>query len=475
MRLPYRRITICAPMRALIPIAVLMLLSTPAAAQYGGYGPAPYNVERWDEDYSHLADRSARTDPFDRLKYLPLGRNDFYLSLGGQARYRYDYFNNLNFGRGPQDEDGFHLVRLLGHADVHLGKNVRGFFELTSGMIDGRVGGPRVGDTDEFDVQQAFVDLRLDVDPRRSLTFRVGRQELIYGAQRLISPDDWGNVRRTFEGAKLSLAMPNNALDVFWVRPVKILKERLNNGDGDTSFAGIYNVTALPHVIPSAASKLDLYLLALNQARNASRQLDADTYTAGARFHTTPRPWEFDVELDWQFGQVGGESLAAWSFAGEIAYTFESLAATPRAWVGLDVASGSADGRHTFNQLFPPQYNYLGHLYVFGRENLIDAHAGLSLHLTPQITLSAEHHFFWRQNTDGPIFNLKGDLLRADPGSDAAWLGSEFDVWINWQIQRHVSAYMGYAHFFAGDFISDADAGRDRDIDFLYAAITFTF
>jgi hypothetical protein len=464
-------------MRSPVPIAVPLLLisSLSSLAQYGGYGPSPYNIERWNEDYAALADPAARTDPSDRLKYIPLGRDDFYLSLGGQARYRYDYFNNLNFGRGAQDEDGFHLVRLLGHADLHLGKHLRGFFELTGSTLDGRVGGPRVGDTDEFDVQQAFADVRFDVDPRQSLTLRVGRQELIYGAQRLISPDDWGNVRRTFEGAKLSFTMPRNALDVFWVRPVKILKERLNNGDGDRSFAGAYNVTSLPKVIPSGASKLDLYLLALNEARTASRARDTDTYTAGARFHTTPRPWEVDVEVDWQFGQIGGESLSAWSFASEVAYNFEDVATTPRVWVGLDAASGSPDGRHTFNQLFPPQYNYLGHLYVFGRQNLIDAHAGVSLHLTPNVMLSAEHHFFWRQNTDGPIFNIKGDLLRADPGSDAAWLGNEFDVWVNWQVNRHVSAYIGYAHLFAGDFISDADAGQDRDIDFLYAALTLTF
>jgi hypothetical protein len=31
----------------------------------------------------------------------------------------------------------------------------------------------------------------------------VGRQELLYGAQRLISPLDWANTRRTFEGGKL--------------------------------------------------------------------------------------------------------------------------------------------------------------------------------------------------------------------------------------------------------------------------------
>jgi hypothetical protein len=316
------------------------------------------------------------------------------------------------------------------------------------------------------------VDLGFDIDARRSLTFRFGRQELIYGAQRLIGPDDWSNVRRTFEGARLTLAMPGDTLDLFWVRPVKILKERLNNGDGDRSFAGVYNVKALPRLIPSGGSKLDTYFLALNRSGEGA---DSDTYTVGARFHARPKPWDTDVEADWQFGRLDGESIAAWSLATEIGYTFEGLGTTPRAWIGFDIASGSPDGSGTFNQLFPPQYEYLGHMYVLGRQNLMDAHGGVSLNLTPAVTLSAEQHLFWRQNTDGAVFNIKGELLRGDSNSDAAAIGHEIDVWVNWQIQRHVSAYMGYAHFFAGEFISDADGGRDRDIDFLYAAITFTF
>ena len=44
---------------------------------------------------------------------------------------------------------------------------------------------------------------------------------------------------------------------------------------------------------------------------------------------------------------------------------------------------------------------------------------------------------------------------------------------LTWQIQRHVSAYLGYAHFFPGDFI--AETGASKDVDFLYASVTFTF
>ena len=64
-------------------------------------------------------------------------------------------------------------------------------------------------------------------------------------------------------------------------------------------------------------------------------------------------------------------------------------------------------------------------------------------------------------------------MVRADNGSDASFVGSELDIALYWQINRHTSAYVGWAHFFVGDFI--AQTGAAKDVDFFYAAVTFTF
>jgi hypothetical protein len=85
-----------------------------------------YTVLRYDENYSSLNNPDRRTDLFDPIKFIPIG-DDSSLSIGGQARYRYEYFNNNNFGAGPQDDDGYHLTRLLLHGDLHLGQNLRFF------------------------------------------------------------------------------------------------------------------------------------------------------------------------------------------------------------------------------------------------------------------------------------------------------------------------------------------------------------
>ena len=101
-------------MRRFTIALVMLLLSGRAWAQYGS---SDYSIERWEEDYSNLKNPANRKDFIDPIKYVPLNSaGDQYLSFGGQARERYDYFNNSNFGAGPQDENGFFLTRLLAHA-----------------------------------------------------------------------------------------------------------------------------------------------------------------------------------------------------------------------------------------------------------------------------------------------------------------------------------------------------------------------
>ncbi len=343
-----------AQCRLIIFALAIFLLAPPCLAQDYSSAVKGFSLERWEEDYSYLKDPSQRSDLWDPIKYIPLNKEgDANLSFGFQARYRYDYFNNRSFGPGVNDEDGFHLQRYLFHMDAHLGPNLRAFVQVDSSRLDGREGGPRYGDADDFDLQQGFIDLKTSDDSNPYAYLRLGRQELVYGAQRLISPDDWRNVRRSFDGAKLSVSVPNDTIDFFLVRPVLIEKEQFDNDDPGTVFAGVYNVTSLPKVIFEGNSKLELYLLALYQTRSSTAKADVDTYTLGSRFETTPKPFDFDIEADYQFGDNESSSISAWSVATEAGYTLESAAFTPRASIGLDIASGALQAGQPLQSALP--------------------------------------------------------------------------------------------------------------------------
>jgi len=451
--------------------------------------PPNYTLSRWDEDYRYLRDPAQgerESDFFDPIKYIRFNdKGDIYLSLGGQARYRYEYFHNNNFGAGPQDPNGYNLLRLLAHADLHLGDNFRIFVQSKSALEDNREGGPRGVDADEIDIQQAFGEFafRFNNDKDRGM-IRAGRQDLIYGAQRLIGVSDWTNVRRTFDGVRGSIGIGNQTIDAFWVRPVVVDKERMNSSDDNTNFAGIYDVISLPDFMREARTKLDLYALWLghdNTLPPGGPSNDSDTYTLGAHLFTNPKPWDLDVEADYQLGTFSSNDIRAWSFAIEGGYTFSGVTWTPRLLAGFDAASGDdnpAAGNHkTFNQLFPSGHPYFGYIDAIGRQNIVDVHGGINFQFTPSLSALLEHYFFWRENSNDAVYNATGAPLIAGGLGSSKYIGSEFDALLTWQIDRHLTTYVGYSHFFAGDFVEEAGSGTgfDKDIDFVYGAITFTF
>lgn len=475
-----------------LSILLLAVLASPVVAQTtppttkpAAPTPPAYTPVRWNENYSYLKDQSQKTDRFDSIKYIPLG-DDAYLSLGGQLRYRYEGWNNENFGAVSNDW-GYLLQRYLVHGDLHVG-DFRLFAQAKVSIVDdGRqlpAGSARPVDADEIDIQQLFADYKFHLSDTQSLTARFGRQDLIYGAQRLISPLDWTNVRRTFEGAKLSYQSGKTlSIDAFLVRPVNVDKDELNDGDGNTTFGGIYATYTLD---PKTTTKLEGYLLGnWKQNKNATGlDADVDTYTAGFRYSGQPKPWDYDVELAYQFGSAGQSDISAYSVALEAGYTFADVALSPRVYLGFDYASGDDDAGddelNTFNQLYPLGHAYFGYIDVIGRANVIDIHPGVELLLAKEksyakkLSLRADYHMFWRASDQDGLYNVAGAQSRAGAGVDGTYIGSEFDLFLNWQINRHAAAYFGYSHFFAGEFIENS-AGPDDDIDFFYAAFTYTF
>ena len=123
------------------------------------------------------------------------------------------------------------------------------------------------------------------------IVLRGGRQNHLHGAQRRISPLDWTNTRRTFDGGKASLALSKtHTLDAFWVNPV-VVDEGNFDKSNDDDFAGIYDTIGLPGVLEGAGSKVELYALYLDKqsATFAAGSGGEERYTVGSRFFTQPQ------------------------------------------------------------------------------------------------------------------------------------------------------------------------------------------
>ncbi len=161
-------------------------------------GPKYLNL-RYDEDFSYLAGAadSYEKDLWDRLKLIELS-DDWTLTLGGQARLRFESETYKNFGATKPAQDTFLLQRYFIHGDFRYSDMLRFFIQGKFAHVNDRDRGGLASFEDHADIHQAFADITTSIY-NQDITFRLGRQELQYGAQRLISPLDWGNIRRTFD------------------------------------------------------------------------------------------------------------------------------------------------------------------------------------------------------------------------------------------------------------------------------------
>jgi hypothetical protein len=171
-----------ASMLAVLPLASpCFAQSVPTQAPPTASAPQrpAYNLDRSEEDGQFLQDPSQREDFWDPLKYIPLGREGWYLTVAGEIRPFYEICHNCNWGAGPQSPNGYYLQRIVGSTDLHLGDRTRVFVELQSGDVFGRNGGLRPSqDKDTLDVSQAFVGLTvIPGDHKPKLELIRGRSE----------------------------------------------------------------------------------------------------------------------------------------------------------------------------------------------------------------------------------------------------------------------------------------------------------
>ena len=284
--------------------------------------PPPYQQQRYDEDWSYLSDPDKRTDSLDRLKYIPLNDRGSYVSLGGEARWRYEYFSEFGFGAGPQDSNGYWLQRYLLHADWHLGKRVRVFTQLQSGIEHGRNGGPRLTDDDRLEIHQAFADLKFG-DDNNSVVLRLGRHEMDLGAGRLISSGEGLNVKRSFDGARLiwkTRKWTTNA------QVDKLTSVRLGLFNDPPNPALTYWGIGTTRARPKRRAGESVFYIGLDRKRGvfdqgAGREI---RHTFGFRsFGQFPR---FDYNLD-AFLQLGkfhalaaASNIRGWAFSSDLGY-----------------------------------------------------------------------------------------------------------------------------------------------------------
>ena len=456
--------------------ALLWCLSIPNVCLSAQQEPPPRPRTQWlrqNEDWSRFR-AGEEADAFDRLKHIDLDSEGWaWLSVGGRVDARWESWDGFGFGAQPSNQDSFLLSRAMAHGDLHFGDRFRVFVEGKTSHSTSRnlPGGRRGLDVDTFEVQQAFADWNVFSDDEQSLRVRFGREQLLFGAQRLVSPLPWANTLRHWDTISADYTNGPWAVKAFYAQFVPVRKRRFNEVNDDIELYGVY-ATRRPQ---PGGRGLDLYALG-----NTRPNVTVNGTTGNERRTTVGfRSWgplpalgegfDGEVEAAYQFGEIGNNSVTAWSGTGVLGFRPDVGELKPRLFVGVDAASGDSrtgGGVGTFHQLFPLGHAYFGWADVQGRQNVFAVHVGASAKLTPKTIVKAVAHTFRKLERNDAFYFVNGAPSAAQPSGRE--IAQEVDLHFKHAINSRAHLYGGYSYVFAGD-------GLREDVSFYYLGAGWTF
>ncbi len=433
----------------------------------------PFEPLRYDEDYSGMKNDTLK-NYYSQTKYSPLNKNgDAFLSFGGDVRQQYFYFSNEDWGAAPKDKDGYVFSRLLAHADFHAGKYFRSYVELQSSLANGKEYSPPPIDENQLDLHQAFFDIALPFSKQEQLVLRTGRQEFLYGAQRLVSVKEGANNRLAFDAVKLIYQGSRFKVDAFFSHPVRpkqgIFDDKFNKY---SKFWGGY---AVVNEVP-VFHNVDLYYLGLWKSESVFDDGIAKErrHSVGTRIWNSSVPWQYDFEALYQWGKFGVKQISAWTISSNTTYTIQSLKHNAQINFKAELISGDKnyeDGKlNTFNPLFP-RGAYFGLASLVGPANLIDIHPSFMVNLTKSFVYEVDYDAFWRFSKNDGIYGPAALLIYSGKTSGQKFIGNQLATYLIYNPSQFFSLQGEFTWFKAGPYLKDVGPGKN----ILFTAFTAQF
>ena len=449
------------------------------AAACGPEDPAITNLPEANEDMqiaplapASAAGESGQHDPWSQVKGMRAGPLVF--DFSGQVRMRYERdvgFTLLGYEPGAADDLLLERVRL--DLSARLWNRPRLFLQLQDShaflttLVDSDFpSSSPIEDT--LDIRQLYAEwLRIGGS---AVGFRIGRQEISYGDQRVFGPGSWGNTGRfSWDAAMLKVdthwfgsdlwigkflqyksdVWPDRAVDepltVVSYTHVKRLPFRLDlfyvmKDDSSTTTAG-----------ESGTGNLRSNTIGFQAERTGSGVVDAGATVIG------------------QFGRYGRDQIRAYGLNVKAGAT-APVEWTPRLAAQYTLGSGDAnptDGTHgTFDGVYGGRdIFFYGYLNLFFWANLRDAEIDLSAKPRRWSTLFLEYHHFDLDEATDAWYTTGLKPFRRDPtGQSGTTLGSELDFRVVATPWTHIELMAGFGRFFPGGFVKKTGPAARRQL-----------
>lgn len=453
-----------------------------------------------------------------------------WLDLGFEHRARYEVRDN-DFRRSKENIDEPILLRTRAYVGI---KDILDPLRVAVELQDSRRNHSDykreydTRDVDQADIIQGYAELYFketpfgkdDLGNNRPLSIKAGRLAWESLDRRLIARNEWRNTTNSFQGVRANLGEKRNdwQLEAFAVKPVQRFTTKLDEVDHAQDFYGVIGdwrgwseyVTLQPYyfLLKQDGKKVkydangkeysDRAFFTANEENQA--KVDRTVHTAGLRaYGVYSSGWDFDASYVKQWGDQDRFLTAsntrinidndAKAYNAELGYTFKA-SWKPRVSASYGVATG--DSRPASGANDQGDNQRFDRLFGFARPWSNNDYIQMENIRTPKVHLEfdpkvpflenvkVDTSFSWyRLDTDSDRWNAGANLQdrTGDSGKD---LGKEVDLRVRFPINQYASLNIGYAHFWAGDFVRSAqklannsnDPNRASSSNFFYTELT---
>jgi hypothetical protein len=456
-------------------VLMLVVMHTMYYTLYAQPTQRSINILRYNDNFALLKFDTAKKG-INKLKYISLGKESN-ISFGGEIREQYQYFDNQNFGDIPPTATkvsvGQLWHRVMLHSNIEIGSRFRIFTQVNSTFrfFNPNPLTPEI-DENRLSLHQAFIDYK----PNQHWLIRVGRQEIGYGTNRLLTFREGPNTRLTFNAAIVKYATAKRRIDFLGVTPV-VSKQYAFDDESFKEY--VYGVYGTENIVPKKFL-LDYYGLYFTSNKRQYNFVSGNEkrYTLGFRMFSQNTTFNYELEANYQLGTFNSKNIAAYGISTDVNYVIQSkkniiLGLAANYFTGDK--SNTDTKLNTYNLIFSkPSY---GLAAPIGSSNIVNVNPYVKISPVKNLLLYTGVYFIQRQSNKDGTYSPGMAQLRPTRNnifvSNKKNIGVQYAAEISYQYNNHISAGADIAIFKAGNYVKET--GKGLNITYLSAKAAYKF
>ncbi|MDA3929396.1 MAG: alginate export family protein [Prolixibacteraceae bacterium] len=319
------------------------------------------------------------------------------------------------------------------------------------------------GNTNSLCLHQAWVKLNI-IEP---LSLKVGRQQLLYDDQRILSTRNWNDYQVTYDALLAEYKTDQHRLHIGLSYNADNKASLLFAPEKFKSFDFIHYQYQFNQFTLSAIA-----ILTGNTLTDVSKQVFyMGTYGANAVYKSNKANARFSAYYQHNLNNIGGNVSAACISAYAEVEMIEKLSLG----LGYDYLSGNDEAsasttNHRFDILYGRRHGWYGYMDYYSttpQQGLQDCMAKLSYNPQKELSIEMHYHYFLlaadKFDTSNPTIKLSMQL------------GNELDLKMKWKVYQEATLEFGYSIYGTTDTLEQLKKVNGEDLktpQFCYFMLT---